>query len=554
MALNTRNLDPQFKTIDDPDLLSALNELSRSINIITTYGKEHPAVQMSIVTTRMAMQTLFRKRKRLIIGSFNGAMTVDEVPIHAKGTLIESLERRLTRLHITGLKLSMGIGESELIQLAKLLSSKEADEFQTGINQAGLTHISSKNTSYKAVHDGQTVANNSDLAGTDGNGVLVLEEDSTVEGEGPGNGDANKSVHVDQIVAFLKGDINSDQPGVGEELSELASDPARLGQMIMESVAIRQSACELSGESLGDIVLGCLRRTYSGLRKQPAFQTSEGKADLQKSLLLLEESMLDKMRNLSGDENTELDRQIVQTIREMDESLGFEMSAMQYMEHHDGIKNNEQELQEFIKAKGEATATDLLSKTDFPKTEWRKIIGESKKSVEDKPPIMAGLNTLTTVFEKLENLIKSNATNENQVKNLVGQVSDNLEDTIFTTTGKLELLSQQIKDDKTGTIGGQGRNMNQDELLAALSEVAQELMQPLTAINTSLEMMLNGYVGEVTNDQLDLLELASNSGEHLKFLMNMLIEIVGCPANKGIDSRFHTTSDEVALLKETEKE
>jgi hypothetical protein len=94
--------------------------------------------------------------------------------------------------------------------------------------------------------------------------------------------------------------------------------------------------------------------------------------------------------------------------------------------------------------------------------------------------------------------------------------------------------------------------MSRSELLASLAEVAQELMQPLTAINASLEMMLHGYVGEISEDQQDLLTLASNSGEHLKYLMDMLIEIVGCPINKGVDDRFHTTSEQVQLMKDAE--
>ena len=89
--------------------------------------------------------------------------------------------------------------------------------------------------------------------------------------------------------------------------------------------------------------------------------------------------------------------------------------------------------------------------------------------------------------------------------------------------------------------------MDPAELFKSLSEIAQELMQPLTAINASLEMMMQGYVGEFSEDQEGLLDLASNSGEHLTYLMRELIDIVGCPVNKGVDDRYHTTSDEVML-------
>ena len=62
---------------------------------------------------------------------------------------------------------------------------------------------------------------------------------------------------------------------------------------------------------------------------------------------------------------------------------------------------------------------------------------------------------------------------------------------------------------------------------------------------------LNGFVGDITEEQRDLLGVAANSGEHLKYLMKELIDIVGCPTNKGVDNRFHTTSDEVIQMIDT---
>jgi len=534
---------PTFNPIEDPVLANALNELGRSINLITTYGKNHPAAKTAMEGTFQAMQALFSERKKLTIGTFNGVLLLDEQTVQTVGTLQKSLERRLMRLNITGLRLVRGISQRELTQLTELLASNDADTFQNDFCKSNLSHIESANARLQAVHEGQTVANESDLAGGAGDGVLVLEDDGVEEGGQRGGGN---NLQVEQIVAFLKGEVDAENSDVGEELTELSSDPDRLGRMIMESVAIRQSVSELAGESLNDIVLGCLRRTYDGLRKQSAFQTTEGKTELKKALLLLEESVLEKMRGLAGEEDPEMDRQIVQAIREMDDHLGFEIAAAQYMEHQEAMQENKAQLQRFVEAQGANVAETLLAETGFPGNDWRKIVVESGRngSRDGGGPLSSGLNTLATVFEKLEQLMKSETADGKQVKDLLGQVNDNLDDTIDTTREKLAVLSS--------TIGGHAHTMSRDELLVALSEVAQELMQPLTAINASLEMMLHGYVGKITADQQDLLTLASNSGEHLKFLMNMLIEIVGCPINKGIDSRFHTTSEQVVLMKDEE--
>lgn len=549
MSSESRNTGKQFQPIEEEALLNALNELGRSINIATTYGHQHPAVEAAVVTAEVALNTLFTQRAKIIIGAFNSFLTVDAVPVQANGTLLKSLERRLTKLRISGLKISRGITRNELTDLIHLLSNREADQFQNEMDSANLSHVAAENTTFEAVHEGERVVREADLDGMGGNRVHQLDNESFTLDETGAPAD-ECGIHVDQIVAFLQGDVDLDEnDDLGEGLSELASDPEKLGRIIMESVSIRQSISNLNGESLGDIILGSLRRTFDGLHSQSAFQNTEGKADLRKSMLLLEKNLLERMRDLTGKANPELDRQIVQAIQEMDEELGFEMAALQYMEYRDAIEERKVEIQEYIKSHGAEAAEGLIADTDFPSSEWRRIVVESGK---DAHHLADGLSTLTTVFERLEKMMKSEDADGSSVKDLLGQATENLDDTLFTTKEKLDVLSQQLKDGETGTIGGHGRNMTQEELLAALAEVAQELMQPLTAITASMEMMLGGFVGEITLDQRDLLDLAANSGEHLKYLMKELINIVGCPANKGVDSRFHTTSDKVVQLRDAE--
>jgi signal transduction histidine kinase len=538
---------PAFAPIEDPALSLVLNELGRSINLLTTYGKTHPAASKALSGTHLAMQDLFSDRKKIKIGAFNGVLLIDEQTVKTAGTLQKSLERKLVRLNITSLRIARGISMEELVQLAELLSSSDAETFEHGMENSGMSHIETEHARLQAIREGETVANENDLAGMAESGILVLEDDASGSHQGA-------DVHVEQIVAFLKGEIDYDNEKVGDELSELASDPDRLGKMIMESVAIRQSAAELSGESLNDIILGCLRRTYDGLRKQTLFQSTGGKAELKQALLLLEESVLKKMRGLAGEDNPELDRQIVQAMREMNDELSFEIAAAQYIEHRKAIKQSKNELKQFIQSQGTAAAEALLEDSGFPGNDWQKIVIDSGTRGTGDGGLASGLNTLATVFEQLEQLMKSETAHDSRVKDLLGQANENLDDTIDHTREKLEALSHQINDGEASTIGGQAHSMSREELLTALSEVAQELMQPLTAINASVEMMLNGFVGSVTDEQHDLLSLAANSGEHLKFLMNMLITIVGCPANKGIDSRFHTTSEQVVLMQDAENE
>ncbi|RKX33349.1 MAG: hypothetical protein DRP64_21000, partial [Verrucomicrobia bacterium] len=138
--------DRMFQPIEDAALLGALNALGRSINIIATYGSRHPAFQQATAAALVAMQTLFIDRKKINLGAFNGVMTVDEVPVSAVGTLVKSLERRLVRLRITSLRIARGISETELTKLAELLANNEAEDFNAGISQSGLSHVATEAT------------------------------------------------------------------------------------------------------------------------------------------------------------------------------------------------------------------------------------------------------------------------------------------------------------------------------------------------------------------------------------------------------------------------
>jgi hypothetical protein len=254
--------------------------------------------------------------------------------------------------------------------------------------------------------------------------------------------------------------------------------------------------------------------------------------------------MLDKIHAIAGESDDELDRQIVQTIREMDDNLGFELAASRYVEYREAIEANKEMLKDYVRTNGTGAAEELISETDFPASDWKRIVVESQNPSHSadgqNPPVAAGLNTLTHILEKLEHLITSDAGDSIEMASLIGEANSNLGSSRSSTKEKLDTLSMQLHvlDEDTGTIDGNAQEMDRKELLSSIAEIAQELMQPLTAVNASLEMLLSGYAGEVSSDQRNLISLASCSGDDLKYLMNELIKIVGLPINRGVDKRF----------------
>jgi hypothetical protein len=172
------------------------------------------------------------------------------------------------------------------------------------LSGAGLSHVEMSDVKYVALHAGET------KTGKGGGG------------SGSGTGEI-LSIKVNQIVAFLKGEAGAEITG---EVKKMLSDPERLGQMIMEAANIRQTAISIhDGESPADIVVGCLRRTYGGLRKESEFQSAQGKVNLNKAMMLLEKNVLDKIHAALGAHHPEIDRRIFDAIREMEEEQKFDV-------------------------------------------------------------------------------------------------------------------------------------------------------------------------------------------------------------------------------------
>lgn len=544
-TMNSHNQNRKNESIQNNLVMQVLNELSRSINISTTYGENHSAAISAVETTASAMNQLFEKRAHLKIGTCDSILMIDEIATKTTGTLMIALERRLERLKIHCLSIKQGITKTEIQQLVHLLTLKKPSDFQYGINLTHLPHINYPNAQ-SSTHKTENITptnNTTNKTNTTKNVPNTPQAPSSLA-----------KINIKQTLAFLKGETGADTPETIQEFEEMALIPSQLASALTNSIAICYSTAGASEKSLRQITLDFLKKTYNTLRNRPVFQSSEGKEKLSKALQGFEKSFLMELHSKPLKNNVELDQEIILFIKTMKESLDFEAAAIQYHNHMLAMEKEKETMLSFCKNHGEKTANHLIANTKLPLAQWHQVIAEdvghdtsgqnsdnSEQNVDD---------SLATVFEKLEHAIQDNELHEEEVKSLLEKANTNLDDTVDTTRDKLDQLSKQLQVAKAGTIGGQGRKMEQRELLAALAEVAQELMQPLTAINASLEMMLNGFVGEITNDQRDLLDLASDSGEHLKYLMKGLIGIVGCPTNKGVDSRYHTTSGQVVQRQE----
>ena len=484
---------------EDSSLFEALSALGRSIKIIKTSPSNIAQIEDSIWLMYHTMLSVFAEHKIILLSAFHGKMTVNQMPVNTQNNLLKPLEDQLILLRITGLQIKRNVSKKELAELAHLLTLDKAEMFSTGIRKAALSHISIPATRCK-------------------------------------------TVHIEQIVAFLKGDIASTNADLNKELTHLASNPDRLGQLLIEATLLLQQQDFNESRSFKQLFIECLRRAFFAIQKIPYFsETEEGVEQFKKSLNRLKNNLCKKIAEQTGNSQLENDKEIERELLIMQKDLDLFLLIRAFSKQHDILAQIRDKIKKFLHDQNPEIIEELVEHGSFQSEDWQHILHGDKFI-----PPSDSLET-PQATEMLKQFLNEDAGSTHTQLEKLNQNTDP-----SSQTRRFSLHKKESKKE-IGTIGGQGELMNRKELLFSISEVAQELMQPLTAMNATLEMLSGGYVGEVTPEQQKMLLLAYNSGDHLRHLMEELIAIVGFPTSKGTDKRFHTTSEEVAKRQKNKK-
>lgn len=502
------------------ELRPILISLGRGLGTVAVYGTDHPSVEQIIDQTFQSLQTALQNRRSVSLGIFNGSLTVEEEPVIARDVPVRTLEKRLAAMKVSHLALTRGLDRNELKKLLAALCSPTDIQMKETLSAAGLSHVEMSDVRYVALRDGEGKAGKGDSGGN-----------SDAGGRGSGT-DPVSQVKVSQIVAFLKGESAGETTG---DLKKMLSDPERLGQMIMEAASVRQMMTSLAdGESLADIVVGCLRRTYTGLRKEAEFQSTQGKVNLTKAMMLLEKNVLDKIHAALGAKHPEIDRRIFDAIREMEEDQKFDVLTAHYFDQRRKLDAVEGHLVESMKKQGEEKVRQQMEASNIPPKDWQKLMVQAGGTLPNGSGTGMGsglgldMSALALVLDKLEGLMEIGTQTPEQVKNTVHETRDGLSD----YTNRIETRIQELEDQvelhkKTGqTVEDHAEHLSREDLMEEVSKLTLALLQPLTVVNASIEAALRHAELEI---QKDLLNLATEGGKRMQALTKRLMTLVGYP-------------------------
>lgn len=507
-------------------LRPVLISIGRGLGTVSVYGKDHPSVQQIVEQAFSELSTVLKVKKSFSLGTFNGGLTVDEEPMEVRDVPIRTLEKRLVSMKISHLALTSGLTVNELKNLLAALCAPNDEKMKQTLESAGTSHVKMEDVKYVALHGDEK------KSGGSGGG------DQANKDTGTHSIDAVPSVQVNQIVAFLKGE--SGAADGAEDVKELLSDPEKLGQMILEAASIRQSGVAVhDGESLADIVVGCLRRTYGGLRKESEFQTAQGKVNLNKAMMLLEKTVLDKIHAALGAQHPEIDKRIFDAIREMEEEQQFEMLTAHYFDQRRKIDRVEDKIVENIRKQGAEKAREQLSAMNIDPKDWKRLMIRAGADADSPSAGNGGtgsggldMGALAVVLEKLEGLMQIDTEDPVQVKTAVNVSRSGIKNYADRIETRIEELEGQVElhERRSSTVEDHAHHLDREQLMLEVSKLTLSLLQPLTVVNAAIEAALRHAEKEV---QKDLLQLANESGRRMQALTKRLMTLVGYPTLGG---------------------
>lgn len=360
-------------------------------------------------------------------------------------------------------------------------------------------------------------------------------------------------VAVGQIIAFLKG---AEGTGASDEqgqiLREAATDANQLADLILKAAEVRQQEANLAGgESLSDIIVGCLRRTVGGLQKGAGGQTQKAQRETIKTLAVLEETVLARLKGLAAEgQNVEV-AAVKSAVKDMKTQIQGEALAGQLAKQRSATEDVEKKLQQFIARNGpealEATGVKaMLLESGMTPEGWNRMVvsspagrgsgtgsgtGGGDDSTQAFPVMLA---KLAEVIETLDSQPAGSSGFEQALKRVDNEVdriiagADSKIDALAEAARKIALedtpaaAAAATPEAERADHGGPSRR----QLLALMAEVLKEFQQPLSVIHCTITMLQTPATGPLSATQQQLLMLMGKSETRLADLAERLEHIV----------------------------
>ncbi|OVE75582.1 hypothetical protein BVX97_04130 [bacterium E08(2017)] len=302
---------------------------------------------------------------------FDGSLMLNGDPIRQKSHNIEVFVEHLDSCEIDNFTITSEIDNAHFTNFLEVLEANKYELEQLGGFGACLERFDIKGVETKKIVF-QEVSEEE----------VIVDKDDLKKGSGSGEGGPSEQ-EVGSILAFLKGEIPTDDKDAVKQVQETATDAGQMADLIMNAADIRQQENPLEGgETMIDFVVGCLRRTYDGLTQQKSASTKTGKKRITKNLLLLEKEVLDRMRAMSDAWDDDDLQAIVDATQEMTDELKIDSLVDEYFVSQQHSEEKQKQIMEYIRSVGIDNVDTLKQKLKakgMQVDDWQQLVVKSGK-------------------------------------------------------------------------------------------------------------------------------------------------------------------------------
>ncbi|MDD4872343.1 MAG: hypothetical protein PHR77_17465 [Kiritimatiellae bacterium] len=519
------------------------------------YGPNHSVTRKAVDDCYTLLTKILGECGEVLFTFSEEGLLVDGNVIEQKNPLMRMFVTQLTALDLSSFSLIQGMTKRKFEDLIELMNAKPEEVKQLGgfvaiVNNSGFENIKVKRVTFRQVEEHEEVVDK------------VEVEKAAVAAA------AAKVANIAEIVAFLGGESQSNQEDALKGIQSVASDSQKLAELIMQAAEVHKESSAIDDtKSFTKLVVDSLKRAYEGLLKDPSVKTQKGKKNLAKTLLMLEEQMLKKMSEVSGGLNDADTKAISDAFEEMSDELKIDSLTDEFIKKKSAAKNSEERILKYLKKRGlanidEAELKSKLEEAGLTMDEWTDLLlksgargggddGSEGKGGDDIIGVGAAVGHLAALLVRMENKFGKNrpvdsAANADEFNNTLREVDQEVANIVIKTERKIEKLVETIRADREagaddGKKEGKQPSMSRAKLMELLAEAVQELCQPLSVINCSLDMMRSNVLGSITPQQKEMLDLASSNGERVVMLVNKLMEISGVPKTLQPDAAIQSS-------------
>jgi len=305
---------------------------------------------------------------------------------------------------------------------------------------------------------------------------------------------------------------------------------------------------------LAESLAASLRRVYEGLSQDPASRTQKGKKLLSGKLAELEQKIMVKLKELTGGEDAAVSQQLNDTVEEMQDELQIDTLAADYSRKQKAIAGSQKKLLRFLNAKNAGATDDVdpelkrkLIESGLEPADWDDLmllrrkgrIGGGVGRVFSEAEVEQMLSGVLAELSKAAEVIKQKpqtGPEQSGFNKALAKVGRGVDQLIAQPDQKIEALAEAARRIAMGeqllpesAVVKEKQALSQEQLFKTLGEIVQELRQPLSVLNCSLEMISRATLGEVSEAQQNLLTLSAESGKRLARLITKLSKVSGMP-------------------------